>query len=350
MPLPDEILTALAPEEMEWDDYVKGFLSAGGDAPLAAERFAMMSHFLRSTPIGVMIVDAGERVLLINDAASALFDHDRTQVPDTTWTKLSSTRTMKGIDSKELTDDTDPIRVAIGQHMKMTSNVTLVDPDTEAEDWVVITASPIFSDCERRHVVGAAVTIEDVTDYRGMQDILYHQATHDQTTGLLNRSSMMSSLSKSLARSKRTGAYGALLYMNVDGFNDVNESLGHSSGDQLLAKVAERLLAEVRDTDVVSRLGGDEFGVLLSDVPQADVRRVAGEVADRVCSSVSRPYSLKTGEAVVSISVGVCVFLEDATDEDAIVMKADEAMHAAKSSEPGTWKFWDASMRHHAQG
>lgn len=342
--MPDDIRAALAPEEMEWEKYVAGFLSFGGDEPLSRTGLSMLAQFMRVTPMGVMMLDSDGKVIFINDVACSLFDHDRELAPDITWQELRSSRLMKAADDREIAEDADPVCVALTQHIKMTSNVTLVDSATESEEAIVISAAPIYSDYEHTHQIGACATFEDITDYKGMQDILYHQATHDQMTGLLNRSSMISGLAKSLARSKRTGTAGALLYMNIDDLDSVNEKLGHSAGDALLAKIAERLLAEVRDTDVVARLGGDEFAVLLSDMDAKDARRVAGEVAERMCRSIARPYALKSGEAVISVSAGLCLYMEDASDEDSILSRSDEAMRAAKQTARGSWKYWDKSM------
>lgn len=342
--MPNDIKAALAPVEMEWEKYVAGFLSSGGDEPLSRTGLAMLAQFMRSTPMGVMMLDSDGKIIFINDVVCNLFDHDRELAPDITWSELRSSRIIKGADDKEITEELDPICVALTQHIKMTNNVTLVDASTESDEAIVITAAPIYSDYEHTHPIGACATFEDVTDYKGMQDILYHQATHDQMTGLLNRSSMLSSLAKALARSKRTGTAGALLYMNIDDLDSVNEKFGHSAGDALLGKVAERLLSEVRDTDVVARLGGDEFAVLLSDMEAMDARRVAGEVADRMCRSIARPYALKSGEAVISVSAGLCLYMEDASDEDSILSRSDEAMRAAKQTSRGSWRYWDSSM------
>lgn len=347
--LHDDLMAALAPEEAAWNDYFKSFAAGGGEAgSLAPDRLAILSQFMRHTPVGVIIVSADDdgRVLFINTVASDMLDYDRDEDPEITWRELSARRIMRGPDDVALTAETDPVSVAKTCRSQTTSNVTFRDPDSDFEDWLSVTAFPIFTDVERSEMCAVVLNLIDLTDYKGMQDILYHQATHDQLTGLANRSSLSTALTKAIARSRRSALGGAVLFLEIDRLKHVNIELGHAAGDELLTKLGERLISEVRDTDVVSRIGGDEFILLLADIPADDVAHVAADVAARISASLTRPFVVHGGEqAEVSTSIGISTFPADSTDEDELISFADKAMYSAKEEGHKGWKFW-SDLKH----
>ncbi len=155
---------------------------------------------------------------------------------------------------------------------------------------------------------------------------LQHQATHDALTGLANRALLMERGGQCLARTRRSGHPTGLLMVDLDDFKPVNDRYGHRAGDELLAEVARRMLATVREVDTVARLGGDEFAVLVE--PGSDVTRLA----ERLAEVIARPITLTEGEVVVGASIGSA--LADGTDADLeeVLARADQAMYAAKRS------------------
>src|SRR5688500_17404105 len=140
----------------------------------------------------------------------------------------------------------------------------------------------------------------DISDRKDLEDQLRHQALHDPLTGLPNRVLFIDRLSHALVRRNRTPGVAAL-FMDLDDFKDINDSLGHAAGDELLRLVAQRLAGVVRPDDTACRLGGDEFAFLLED---ADLDR-AETVARRILAALAQPFQLGTGTATLTASVGV---------------------------------------------
>ncbi|KHD75093.1 EAL domain-containing protein [Actinoplanes utahensis] len=191
--------------------------------------------------------------------------------------------------------------------------------------------------------VGAVVVLRDVTRQRDLEFDLRHQALHDGLTGLPNRKLLLDRLDHALARSRASGEEIALLYLDLDGFKRVNDSLGHNAGDLLLRTAAERLTSALRPHDTVARLGGDEFAVLL----EAAARETVEELARACLDAIARPFVVHGREAVVTVSIGVVPGAARFTDADEVVRNADVAMYAAK--DVGKNRFMVFETRMHEQ-
>ncbi len=185
----------------------------------------------------------------------------------------------------------------------------------------------------------------DVTDRRVAEQRLQHDALHDALTGLPNRVLFLDRLSQSLRRAQRRGPAGtvscaAVLFMDLDRFKLVNDSLGHHVGDRLLVAVARRLESALRPGDTVARLGGDEFTLLLDDVSDA---REATVIAERVQQTLRDPFHLDGRELVVAASIGIALADPDAAPSD-VMRDADVAMYRAKAEGKGRHAVFDARM------
>ncbi|HEX5585332.1 putative bifunctional diguanylate cyclase/phosphodiesterase [Gaiella sp.] len=157
-------------------------------------------------------------------------------------------------------------------------------------------------------------------------DEIEHQALHDSLTGLPNRVLFNDRIEVALANARRGGGRAAVLLLDLDGFKEINDALGHASGDDLLRELSTRLRSTLRDTDTVARLGGDEFGVVLPAGGAEDVR----ETAARIHAAVEEPFEIGGLALAVKASVGGVLFPDDASDSDTLVRFADAAMYAAK--------------------
>lgn len=188
-------------------------------------------------------------------------------------------------------------------------------------------------------VVGS---LTDVTARRSLEDQLLRQALFDALTGLPNRTLFLDRLSQSIAYARREPGYDyAVLWLDLDGFKLVNDSLGHLVGDQLLCRVADRLRASLRETDTAARFGGDEFAVLLHDIASLDV---VDAVVERLQAELRQPYVLGTHEVVVTASIGITGGASSYEKAEDVLRDADIAMYRAKSAgRAGHMKF-DASM------
>jgi diguanylate cyclase (GGDEF)-like protein len=165
-------------------------------------------------------------------------------------------------------------------------------------------------------------------------------AFNDHLTGLANRRLLTERLDRRISEAHRDGHSIAFLYLDLDDFKEINDSRGHEVGDQLLKEIAGRLKSEVRDTDFVSRLGGDEFGVLLLDATsRQDVSRIAG----KLIAAIERPMMLDGEEVVISGSIGIARMPDDGTDSALILRNADAAMYASKRAGRGGYTFFHES-------
>ncbi|MFN3712774.1 MAG: EAL domain-containing protein [Alcanivoracaceae bacterium] len=190
-------------------------------------------------------------------------------------------------------------------------------------------------------VSGAVIVFHDVSQSREMASKMAHQARHDFLTGLPNRAQLMERLSQAIGLARRHKKQVALMFLDLDNFKYVNDSLGHAIGDRLLQSVAERLLENVRSTDMVCRHGGDEFVILLDEIenPQG-----ADLVAETLISAFSTPHVIDGQELPVTMSIGISVYPEDGEDESALISSADTAMFHAKASGRNIYRFYSPDM------
>ncbi len=165
-------------------------------------------------------------------------------------------------------------------------------------------------------------------------------ASHDPLTGLPNRRLFQDRLEQTVARAHRRKSGVAVLYLDLDGFKDVNDTLGHDVGDELLAAAARRLVEQVRAEDTVARLGGDEFGVILADVAQWED---AGLVAEKLGEAIDAPFSLRGRNVLVGVSIGIALYPEDARLSDGLMKAADVAMYRVKQAGKGTFAFFESA-------
>jgi diguanylate cyclase (GGDEF)-like protein len=171
-------------------------------------------------------------------------------------------------------------------------------------------------------------SLTDVTAQRELEEKLRYSAHHDALTGLPNRTLFLDRLTQALARARRNPDVRiALLFLDLDGFKQVNDNLGHLGGDQLLIQVADRLGQRLREADTAARLGGDEFAVLLEDVHALDaLEAIADDISRRLCA----PYDIDGEQVVISAAVGAALSTTGQERPDDILRAADSAMYVAK--------------------
>lgn len=187
----------------------------------------------------------------------------------------------------------------------------------------------------------------DIARRKEAEDKIEHLAFYDPLTGLPNRRLMQDRLQHSFAAASRHHLYGALLFIDLDHFKNLNDSKGHNFGDDLLKIVAERLQACVREGDTVARLGGDEFVVILENLSESDqlAAALAESVGDKILAAIDRPYILQGEDYHCTASIGASLFQKQQATVEELIRRADTAMYEAKASGRNTLRFYDPAMQ-----
>jgi len=220
----------------------------------------------------------------------------------------------------------------------MAAGVVLVRRDG-SEVGIEDSAAPIHDHDGK--AIGAVLVFHDVTASREMMEKTAHLAHYDFLTDLPNRPLLNERLAQAIALARRHRRRAAVLFLDLDRFKDINDSLGHAMGDKLLLSVAGRLLACVRVSDTVSRQGGDEFIVLLPDI---DRPQDAGHFAAKILSALALPHEIDGEELHVTMSIGIALYPDDGQDVDTVIKSADTAMYHAKESGRDNYQFFAQEM------
>jgi diguanylate cyclase (GGDEF)-like protein/PAS domain S-box-containing protein len=233
---------------------------------------------------------------------------------------------MRIIDADSRQTIRDPLALAVQRDTStgVGENCLLIGRDGR-ESAIEDTASPIHD--RHGNVTGAVIVFHDVGTARALSLRMSHLAQHDVLTGLPNRMLLTDRLDRAIAAACRHGSQLAVLFMDLDRFKPINDRMGHVVGDQVLQSVAGRLMAGVRRSDTVSRQGGDEFIVLLSEVACAED---AAGAADALCARIAAPHRIEGRVLRVTASVGIGVYPVDGTDAETLLKKADLALLSAK--------------------
>jgi diguanylate cyclase (GGDEF)-like protein/PAS domain S-box-containing protein len=295
------------------------------------ERFRALAD---RAPIAIFCSEAGLRLAYVNDRASELFGTSPERLEGMGWLShiaLEDRPTVMWAMAGALEGSPQelPLKVVRSDGRVRSVHARLV-PVRHA-----------------RRDAGFVGTLEDVTDRQAFEASLAHQASRDALTGLLNRRQLLELLSEDLeASSAGGGEPPALLFLDLDDFKQVNDALGHQAGDQLLIEVSRRLREAVREGDVVSRFGGDEFAVLCRGLHD---EQAAGEVARRVLEAVTGPVVLAAGSVTVSGSLGVVVAGPAHAEGEDVLRDADIAMYQAKAAGKDRWALFDELARTRAR-
>jgi diguanylate cyclase (GGDEF)-like protein/PAS domain S-box-containing protein len=205
--------------------------------------------------------------------------------------------------------------------------------------WVLISGSLVRNtDGEPQYFI---IQVQDISERKAIEQQLTYIANHDALTGLMNRQQFHNRLTEALSYSRRHNTKLALVFLDLDRFKLINDTLGHWIGDLLIKAVAERLKKSFRTNDTLARLGGDEFIMLLSDIAHVeDVARIAQKTIDLL----TKPFALEGNDIVVTASVGISVFPDDGDNGQTLMMNADSAMYLAKERGKNNYQFYTLAM------
>lgn len=190
-------------------------------------------------------------------------------------------------------------------------------------------------------VRGVIVNTRDITDRKNIEKRIQHLAFHDALTGLPNRSLMQDRVSQAIGRAERSGKRFAVMFIDIDNFKNINDTLGHDVGDELLRQVAERLIDSVRTHDTIARQGGDEFIVLLDEL---EGHQGATRVAQKILEALRAPFQIGGADQHVSGSIGIALYPDDGRDPPTLLKNADTAMFHGKALGKNTYQFFTPQM------
>ena len=341
--LDDESLAAQALQEGAQDYLIKGQIEARGllrALRYAIERKSMEEALFEEKEraqvtlncIGdaVACTDIAGNITFLNVVAEKLTGWSWQEAAAGPWPMSSASWTPQ---AREAIPDPMEMAVERDRTVHLPANCILVRRDgfeIPIEDSV----APIHD--REGQATGAVIVFRDVSAARAMALQITHSAEHDFLTGLPNRMLLNDRISQAIALAQRHVKQVAVLFLDLDGFKHINDSLGHPIGDKLLQSIAKRLVDCVRASDTVSRQGGDEFVVLLSEVEQAEDAAIT---ARRMLQAVAEPHSIDQHDLHVTTSIGVSIYPDDGSDAETLIKNADTAMYQAKENGRQSFSF-----------
>lgn len=200
--------------------------------------------------------------------------------------------------------------------------------------------APIFDKDGKIEIIAAAS--REITEQKIAEKRIWHEANYDLLTGLTNRLMFNDKLELAIKNAKRSGEPMALLFIDLDKFKEINDTLGHAEGDCLLVQVAQRINLCVRETDTASRIGGDEFTVILNNAQDAEQAKIA---AEKILSELRKPFELKKTTVHITACIGITMSPQDGIIPDDLLKHADEAMYVSKKSGRDRYSFWELVER-----
>lgn len=320
-----------------WDDAGNVLRFAGSTSDISAQKRAesrvqslmqQQDAILEHAPVGIAFLRNG-RIIRCNQWLSEKLGICREALQGTASPHPLAPRTMKQV--RALVD-------AVTQSDSPLAGELNVQTATGLDTWIQYRASPLNStNPDEGHVL---VTL-DITERKHAEQKLLHLAQHDALTDLPNRVLYRNILVQGLAQARRREWLVAVLFIDLDRFKHVNDSLGHTAGDRLLRTVAARVRECLRASDTIARLSGDEFGVILPDMKAPeDAVRAAGKILE----SLSKPIHLGVREVSISASIGIAIFPRDGADPDTLIANADAAMYQAKALGRSQYQFFTPEL------
>lgn len=305
------------------------------DGRQTSRQIQLAASVFEHSPQAVMISDPGRKVLKVNKAFTSITGWSEADVLGRRESVLTA-----GRDPAELADE---IRTALQAVGIWTGEVWSRRRDGEVfpEERTVVAVRG--SDGQVSHHISL---FSDISSEKFAAERIHRLAHYDATTELPNRVLLQDRLLHAINRASRVGGRLALLFLDLDGFKMINDTLGHAAGDEVLRQVGARLLSRLRKIDVVARIGGDEFAVVLSDVAHdSDVQAIC----DQLLSVVTEPYELSGNQSTVTTSIGIAVYPDDGGDVQRLLKNADAAMYQAKELGKNRYVFFEPEMNRRAE-
>jgi diguanylate cyclase (GGDEF)-like protein len=300
---------------------------ASRDVSLLAERF---DTALNNMPHGLCMFDAQRRIVVSNQRLSELLNASC----DVAAKRATARELIFGCVQGEALSSANAERLALEFENRLAGLANgEVFVETEGGRTLALTFHPMADG-------GAVVLFEDITDRRNAEARINQLARYDSLTGLPNRAVFRDQMDASVASLRRRGPF-AIHFIDLDEFKQVNDTLGHPCGDELLCAVADRLRAVVRSSDIVARFGGDEFVVLQYPLGQPTE---AASLAERMVAALAERFEISGNDVLIGASIGIALAPRDGTDADLLLKNADMALYRAKSNGGRAWHYFEHGM------
>lgn len=285
-------------------------------------KIEQLRYALDNVPAYVYIKDENSHYLYANKLTLELFGCDEDALLgqcDSKFFSLDTVRRLREVD----------LKVLHGEHTQEEMIVNDLDGELRIY-WEVKT--PIYSDSGSGEIIGILGISTDITERKQLEERLSQAATTEPLTGLFNRRRLIEQLTNAMQKGKRHPSYGAVIFIDLDRFKELNDLYGHTCGDQHLVEVARRISNEVREYDIVARFGGDEFVVLLEelDIDEHSAQQKAELIADKIFNSLKGIYTISGHTYQGSASIGLSLFSGNQRSVEAILAEADKSMYEAK--------------------
>lgn len=291
---------------------------------------AQLAAIVQSSNDAIIVKDLNGIITNWNAGAERIFGYRESEIMGCSITKLilsdqleEEDRIMSLIKSGRFTDHFETVRLAKGNRLV---NVSIM-------------VSPVKDIAG--NIIGASKVARDITQSKQSQERIEHLVYYDSLTGLPNRALLLDRMKIALGQAARRSDHLALLSVNLDRFKLINDSLGHGIGDKLLVLVGERMQFCIRLTDTISRVGGDEFIILLS---QIEGFQNAGDVAKKLIAAVSQPFVIEAHELILTASIGISIYPDHGKDASSLLNNADASMCSAKESGRNRYQFYSEKI------
>ncbi|WP_192929781.1 sensor domain-containing protein [Alkaliphilus serpentinus] len=288
---------------------------------------------------GVIVQDSTGKIIDVNNIAAEILGLSMEDMKGTTI--LDTEGSLIYPDGKILTKENHPAMLVM-KTCKPIRNATIgiIHPTTKQYRWLLVNAQPILDKSNTPKEV--VTTFIDITDLKSAEETIRYQSYHDPLTGLPNRTHFLDKLTQGIAHFYRKKKSFALLFIDLDRFKHINDSLGHNVGDDLLIKVAAKFKELLTPDDLVARLGGDEFVILLQNVTQSETPDL---VAKEILNHFNKPLNLGTQEIHITPSIGIAIYPRDGGSPVDLLKNSELAMYKAKDSGKNKYNFYSEDLQ-----
>jgi len=299
---------------------------------LAEEQIKLYASVFDNTSDAIVILDNQFRVIAVNQAFSNITQFDANEIHN------------KPLSVIEQIDNLSQIKAVLSDQSSWSGELTAQRKD--GSSYMLELALNAVKHTDHQDYNYIVAVFSDITERKKNENELFFMANFDPLTKLANRAMFHDHFTKSLASAKRHNKILALLFIDLDKFKQVNDTLGHDAGDELLVQAAQRMKSHIRDSDLLARLSGDEFTIVLEDITSL---RQAETVARKIQQDFQREFMLNNQRAHIGTSIGISTYPNDATTSEELLKQADTAMYYAKTNGRNNFHFFDHAMNIQAE-